>query len=80
VIEWLPELVALGTSIWGAVETARRKRAVRLAKEKEAARQKAIAEQVAKIQMTGEGIESILDRLKNFDEFWRPIKKPPEGR
>ena len=73
-VEWIPEAVALASSVWGAIETYRRKKAAREAKEKELARQRALQEHVKRIEMTGEGIGSILDRLKDFDAAWQPIK------
>ena len=64
------------SSMWGAVETYRRKRAARLAREKEAARQAELARNLDALERGALSIQEILDRAATFDAAWRPVKKP----
>lgn len=76
-MDWLPEAVALASSAWGAWQTYKRKKEARERAEREKARRELLRQQLHGIEVRGEAISSILDRVKDFDELWRPIKKGP---
>jgi hypothetical protein len=77
-MDWLHliELAATaGGAAWGAFERARRKRQEAERHQREAARRELLRQQLHGIEVRSEAISSILDRVKDFDALWRPIKK-----
>jgi hypothetical protein len=77
-MDWLHLLELAATAAgagWGAFERARSKRREAERIERERARRELLRQQLHGIEVRSEAISSILDKVKDFDALWRPIKK-----